>query len=436
MKAAVRTTLSLVLACAGTAAADEAPPERFALHGQFTYTEQETLGFDAPYAGPNSLSSNKGANTTDATLYAGVALWSGAEWWTNLELDQGRGLDDTLGLAGFPSGEAYKVGRNHPYLRLTRSFVRDTIGGGGERSALDAAANQLGGTQDADRWVVTAGKFGVTDVFDNNRYAHDPRNDFLNWTVVDAGTFDYAADAWGYTAGVAVERYRGAWTVRAGLFDLSDVPNNEHLDPGFHEFQGIMELEHRHALGGHPGKLMITAYDSRGRMGLLNDAVALAQSTGMAVDIAAVRAYRSRLGASVDLEQELSPDLGLFARAGKAAGNVEAYEFTDVDRSVSAGAQLKGSAWRRGDDSVGIAGVVNGISADRERYLNAGGLGILVGDGRLAHPGAEQILETYYAAEILPHTVLTLDYQWFDHPAYNRDRGPVSVVALRLHAQF
>jgi high affinity Mn2+ porin len=413
-----------------------APRETFAVHGQFTYVEQETSGFNAPYSGPNSLSPHRGKETTDATLYVGTALWPGAEGWINPEIDQGFGLNNTVGAAGFPSAEAYKVGKNQPYLRLPRLFVRDTIDLDGSREAVDAGANWLGGDRSVNRWVFTVGKYGVGDIFDVNQYAHDPRVDFLNWSAVDSGTFDYAADAWAYTVGATAEWYQGAWTMRVGAFDLSTVPNSVHLDPGFHEFQIVVESEHRHEIGGRPGKLMITVFDTRGRMGLLDQAVMLAQTTGTPVDIAAVRRYRSRLGADLNLEQQLSTDLGLFARVGKAAGNAEAYEFTDIDRSVEAGLSLHGSAWSRGHDTVGLAVIDNGISAARQRYLNAGGLGLLVGDGKLPHPGAEEILETYYDAALLPHAQLTLDYQWIKNPAYNTDRGPVSVFAVRFHAQF
>jgi high affinity Mn2+ porin len=410
--------------------------ESFATHGQFTYVEQETSGFDAPYAGRNSLSPDRGAETADATLYLGARLWRGAEGWINGEIDQGFGLDDTLGVAGFPSGEAYKVGKNQPYLRMPRLFVRQTLNLDDSRQTIDAVANQLGGTRSDNRIVVTLGKFSVGDVFDTNQYAHDPRSDFLNWAAIDAGTFDYAADAWGYTVGAAVEWYRNSWTLRGGLFDLSDIPNSAHLDPGFHEFQSILELEQRHEIAGRAGRLLLTVFDSRGRMGLLNDAVALAGSTGGPVDIAAVRKYRDRAGVSMNLEQQLTSALGAFVRLGKAAGNVEPYEFTDIDRTVSGGLSLQGASWHRADDTLGLAAIDNGISATRERYLNAGGLGILVGDGRLPHPGPEQIIETYYSLAVLKVAHISADYQWIAHPAYNRDRGPVSVFALRLHAQF
>jgi high affinity Mn2+ porin len=410
--------------------------ERFAIHGQSTLVEQATLGFTAPYSGTNSLSPGIERETFDATLYLGVRLWSGAEAWIDPEIDQGFGLDNTMGLAGFPSGEAYKVGRKDPYFRLQRAFVRQTIGRGNSLEVIDATANQLGGYRNSDRWVFTVGKLGVTDIFDANRYAHDARADFFNWAAIDAGTFDYAADAWGYTVGGAAEWYQGRWAVRAGVFDLSDVPNSEHLEPALHEFQLDFEIEERHELRGQPGKLLLTVFDSRGRMGLLEDAVRLAQATGGPADIAAVRRYRDRPGAHLSLEQQVSGDAGLFLRAGRAAGNVESYEFTDIDRTIATGLSLQGPRWNRGKDTVGLAVMVNGISAARQRFLQAGGLGILVGDGRLPHPATEQIAESYYNFAVAGQFHLTFDYQWVKHPAYNSDRGPVSIVAVRLHAQF
>jgi high affinity Mn2+ porin len=301
---------------------------------------------------------------------------------------------------------------------------------------LDPAALQLGGLTSANRWVFTLGKFGVTDIFDTNQYAHDARNDFLNWTAVDAATFDYAADAWGFTVGAAAEWYQGPWTLRGGWFDLSNIPNSEHLDPGFHEFQWVGEIERRYQWFGQPGRALATVYDSRGRMGLYRDAIAVGEATGATPSTADVRRYRSRLGISLALEQPLSEDLGVFARLGKAAGNVETFEFTDVDRTLSLGGALKGSAWGRGGDTLGLVGIDNGISSVFEQYLAAGGLGVLVGDGRLPHPGAEQIIETYYSVAARTYAHLTFDYQWVKNPAYNTDRGPVSIFAIRVHAQF
>ncbi len=420
-----------------TVASPTAPAEeRYALHAQATYVDQGTDAFSAPYAGPNSLSPSSSRETFDATLYFGVRPWRDAELWISPEIDQGFGLDNTLGMAGFPSGEAYKVGRNQPYLRLPRAFVRQTLNDGQRSESVDGLANQLAGSRSADRWVFTIGKFAVTDIFDTNQYAHDPRSDFLNWSAVDAGSFDYAADAWGYTVGAAAERYTGSWTLRGGVFDLSNIPNSPHLEPGFHEFQLVSEVEKRYAWFERDGRILVTGYDSRGRMGLLDQAIALGAATATIPDPAKVRAYRSRLGASLSVEQGITDSVGAFARLGKAAGNVEAYEFTDIDRSVELGSSIKGKFWHRPGDTLGVAGIVNGISGLREQYLNAGGLGILVGDGKLPHPGAEQIVESYYRVAASGWADVSLDYQWVKNPAYNTDRGPVSIFAVRVHVQF
>ena len=422
----------------GAAAADTSPTpdERYAVHGQATYVEQDTNSFRAPYRGPNSLSPDMGRETSDFTLYVGARLWQGGEFWISPEFDQGHGLDDTLGLAAFSSGEAYKVGSNAPYLRLPRLYVRQTVDTGEERENVEGAANQLAGSRSTDRWVFTVGKFSVTDVFDTNQYAHDPRSDFLNWAAVDAGTFDYAADAWGFTVGAAVERYIGSWTLRGGVFDLSYIPNSPHLDPAFHQFQMDGEIEKRYPLFGKTGRILFTVWDTRGRMGLLDQAIALGLATDTPPDLALVRRYRSRFGGSFGLEQPVTDDLGLFARVGKAQGNVEVYEFTEIDRSVAIGGSLKGTRWYRPRDTFGVALLDDGISAEREEYLNLGGLGVLIGDGKLPHPGAEEVAETYYSIGIVSWAQLTADYQYVRNPAYNRDRGPVSIWALRLHMQF
>jgi high affinity Mn2+ porin len=412
-------------------------PDRVNVHGQTTVLWQGYPPFRSPYQGPNSLPGiGEGRETSDATVYAGVRLWQGAELWIDPELDQGFGIGNTLGVAGFPSGEAYKVGFAYPYAQLPRAFIRQTINLGGDTQKVDAGINQFANSQTANRLVITVGKFAVADVFDNNKYAHDPRNDFMNWALVDTATFDYAANAWGYTYGAALEWYQGNWTVRGGFFDLSVVPNSTDLDPSFGQYQWVGEVERRYDLMGHPGKIAVTGFLSNGRMGSFADAIALAAVTGGPADITAVRRYQSRGGMSFNLEQEITPEFGVFARVGIANGNIEPYEFTDVDRTAAAGLSLNGKQWGRPDDSVGLAGVVNGISKVHQEFLNDGGLGILVGDGMLPHPGAEQIVETYYNYALTASTHLTADYQFVVNPGYNEDRGPVNVFSGRFHWQF
>ena len=430
------------LASLGAAVAwadDAAPPapETYALHVQGTFTLQGHPAFTSPYRGPQSLDPGARADeTADLTVYAGVRPWAGAEFWVNPEIDQGFGLSNTLGVAGFPSGEAYKVGARDPYLKLQRAFLRQIIGMGGERQAAASDLNVLGGSHTADRLVITAGKLSVGDIFDTNSYAHDPRQDFLNWSLIDTGSFDYAADAWGYTYGLAGEWYTGPWTLRAGLFDLSETPNSAALDARFDQYQTVLEIERRYTIAGQAGKAALTGFLTRGRMGKFDEATALAEAGGLPANIAAVRHYDSRTGLSLNLEQALSDQLGLFVRAGEADGRLEPYEFADIDRTIAVGASQSGKAWGRADDKAALALVVNDVSRAHQLYLEAGGNGILVGDGQLPHPGPEMIAETYYSLGVINGLHVTADYQFVQNPAYNRDRGPASILGLRLHAQY
>jgi high affinity Mn2+ porin len=415
-------------------AADQNP--LFALHGQATFTLQGTPGFASPYTGPNSLTPHQRKETIDATAFIGVHPWQGMEIWINPEVDQGFGLSNTLGVAGFPSAEAYKVGKKHPYTRLQRLFARQTINLGGDSDDSEGAANQFALKRTANRLVITAGKFGVGDVFDTNKYAHDPRGDFLNWAIVDAGTFDYAADAWGYSTGIAAELYQGPWTLRLGGFNLSKIPNGETLEKSFGQYQIDAEIEHRHKIAGRDGAVRVTVFRNRGRFGRYDDALALAAADGTPPDTADVRSRRTRAGASINIEQAVTDAIGVFARAGFSNGQIEVYDFTDIDRTASAGVAISGTGWGRKDDQVGIAAVVNGISAEHRHYFAAGGLGVLVGDGQLPHYGAEAIGEAYYQFVPFKGVALTVDYQLIGNPGYNRDRGPANVFGLRLHGQF
>jgi len=412
-------------------------------HGQTTVVWQGYPAIRSPYAGTNSLpGSGLARETFDATLYAGIRLWQGAELWISPEIDQGFGLANTHGVAGFPSGESYKLGSSYPYTRMQRGFLRQTINLGGEVEKVDADISQFAGTRTENRLVLTVGKFAIVDIFDTNKYANSPKTDFLNWSLINAGTFDYAGDGWGYTYGAAAEWYHGSWTLRAGAFDLSaspagaDSPDGGVLDPTFQQYALVAEIEKRYELWGQPGKFKVTGFLNRGRAGRFQDAITLAQITGEPADITAVRSYTSRPGVSMNLEQQISDTVGVFARGGWADGNIEPWDFTDIDRTVSGGVSINGKNWGRPDDTVGIAGVINNISGVHQAFFNAGGLGILIGDGQLPNPGLEKIFETYYSYALSPEMRVSFDYQFIANPAYNRDRGPVNTFAGRFHAQF
>jgi high affinity Mn2+ porin len=414
------------------------PAEQWAVHGQSTYTQQLQPAFRSPYQGPQSLSpAANGRETFDATVYLGVRPWQGAEIWLNPEADQGFGLSNSFGVAGYLSGEAYKLGQTYPYYRMARGFFRQTIDLGGETEKVDPDLNQLGGSQTANRVVITIGKIAVTDIFDANRYAHDPRVDFLNWSVIDVGTFDYAADAWGVSYGAAAEWYQDRFAARVGLFDLPADPNSGALTlPLLRQTQFVAELEERHTLWDQPGKLKVLYWLMRGNLGTYTDALALAAATGTTPAADAVRNYRSKYGIALNLEQQLTPDLGMFMRAGWTQGGVQEDAFTDIDESVSIGLSLAGTRWGRPSDTVGLAGVANQISRSAKHYFAAGGLGGIIGDGQLPQAGPEQILETYYSLAAFSFARLTADYQFVNDPAYNRQRGPVSVFAFRLHVEY
>ncbi len=430
------TSDSALLAAPSSVASEPPAPQTWAVHGQMTNVTQWHGRFRSRYSGKNSLQADgRTEETTDITLYGGARLWNGAELWLNPEVDQGFGLDDTVGVAGFPSGEAYKIGANAPYLRLPRAFIRQTIDLGGESDSVLSSANQLAGTRTSDNLTITVGKFSPTDIFDANSYAHDPRADLLNWSIIDAGTFDYAADAWGYTYGAATEWTRGSRTVRGGVFQLSKVPNGKVTGVDFSQFMLVGEFEQRYEWQGATGKVRLLGFLNRGRMAKYRDATALGFAQGSTPDVADVRRYRSRPGIGLNLEHAFTAELGAFARMSVNDGTKEAYEFTEINKSVSGGLSLKGASWRRPEDTFAIAGAVNGLSSDARAYFGAGGIGILIGDGRLNY-GFEKIVEASYSARLTTHLTLSLDYQHVNNPGYNRDRGPVSLYGVRAHADF
>lgn len=421
--------------------AGDTPAEAWSLHGQYTMVKQRHGSFRSPYVGDNSLLPSEGTQTTmDATLYLGRRLWEGAEVFVNPELDQGFGLSGTLGAAGFASGEAYKVGHHSPYGRLQRAFLRQTLRTSDTPDAeVTSGPNTLGGSLPLDNLRLTLGKFSVVDLFDVNSYAHDPRSDFLNWAVIDAGAFDYAADSWGFSLGGAAEWTLGDWTWRAGLFSTSHEPNSPRLDHSFAQHQSVFEVEYRHQWHGHPGRLKVLAFSTRARLGAYEEAVALSRGRAAnpaPADTSQVRRNTSKQGYAFNLEQDVAEGVGLFARYSRNDGKTEADDFTDINRSFSAGLSIQGSGWGEPGHSLGLALAQNALSDAARRYFAAGGLGLLIGDGRLPQYGPEQIAEAYYAVKVMPGLAISLDLQRLVHPAYNTQRGPVTVLGARLHAEF
>jgi high affinity Mn2+ porin len=404
--------------------------------GQSTYVVQQHPEFQSKYSGANSLTSLKSdKETLDLTLYIGVGLWSGAELYINPEIDQGFGLSNTVGVAGFPSGEAYKVGAQIPYYKLPRAFLRQTFNLGGESLFLENQPNQIKREITSNNVTLTIGKFSVVDIFDSNSYSHDPRSDFLNWSIIESGAFDYAADSWGFTQGAALEWTQDWWTLRAGYFALSTQPNQETIDTTFHQHEWVSEIEARYALFSQPGKIKILNYVNQGVMGLYSDAINLGGLLQSIPDTSLVRKMNSKKGWSLNGEQELTNDIGMFFKYSKSDGAKEAFDFTEINQSLSTGLLFKGTPWKRHNDSFGIGFSKNDIGLDAQHYFAMGGVGILIGDGGLRY-GSERISEIFYNFEINKKYNFAIDFQSIQNPAYNRDRGPVSISGLRLHAVF
>ena len=407
------------------------------IHAQTTVLPQGYGPIHSPYAGPDSLPGRGQLQATwTSTAFLGVRLWEGGELYFNPELTQGFGINGALGLAGFSNGEAQKAGAPFPKIRAQRYYIKQTFGLGGEQEDIDDGPNQLAGKKDIDRVTVVVGRFAMGDFFDNNSYAHDPRADFMNWAMWESAAWDFPADLPGYTRGAVVELNRKDWAIRGALVEVPSQPNSDILT--FKSGGAVVEFEERHNIFEQPGKVRIGAFGNQGVTGNYRQALTL-EALDPAQDIndvmASIRHVNPKYGFYANLEQQLVQDVGLFARASWNDGSNEILSFTDIDRSVSGGLSIKGSFWGRPNDTVGIGGAVNGLSDAHRDYLAAGGIGLIIGDGRLTY-SPERIFETYYAYSVRKGVTLTADYQLITNPSYNADRGPVSIFAGRLHGEF
>lgn len=421
--------------------ADNRGPGTWELHGQTTFIFQGYPPFSGTYNGPSSLPFvGESRQTWTGSAFLGVRLWQGGEFYYNPELLQGFGVANTTGAAGFPNGEAQKSNFPYPRYNTSRLFLRQEIGLGGERENVPGEYGQLSGEKDISRVTLQVGKYSVKDLFDGNDYAEDPRVDFLNWSIWASGAFDYPADRLGFTWGFTAELNQPRWAVRAGYFLVPDLPNSATLDMNLFSRGGYVgELEMRFRPYDRPGVLRLGTWLASTFVGSYDQAVTLAaMSPGLTANdtIAQTRQSRTKYAFYLNLQQELSEDIGLFGRFSWNDGRTEINAFTDIDTSLSLGLSIKGTAWRRPDDRVGIAGSINQISAAHSSYLAAGGLGVTVGDGQLPAYSSENVLETYYALKIAKGVLVTADYQFLGNPAYNAQRGPAHVFSGRLSARF
>ena len=429
--------LAMALAVPPAAFATADANEDWNVHAQATYVWQIKPSFSAPYTSDFSLRPEREKSYSfSATAAFGWRAWQGGELYFDPELLQGVPLSGLTGLGGMANAELAKSSGSNPTLYRARLFLRQTWNLGGEKETVESDMDQLAGTVDKRRFVLTAGNVSVMDVFDNSSYAHDTRTQFMNAALTTYGAWDFPADARGYTWGAAVEYYDDAWALRAGRFMQPAESNGLPLDKRiFRHYGDQIELEHAHMLGERAGKLRILAFRNRAAMGSFRDALDLAARAGTTPDVSRVRTEHVKYGFAIGAEQELTPDVALFGRASWNDGATETYAFTEIERSLSAGISVKGRAWARADDTLGVALVRNGLSSAHRDYLAAGGHGAFIGDGRLTY-ASETIMEMYYSAKLAAHVWLSFDAQRIANPAYNADRGPVKVAGIRLHASY
>lgn len=425
---------------AGPALAE--PPQDGALQFQATWVRQTKPALNSPYAGPNSLmKAAEDSNSLTVTLTGGLRLARGTEIYADLEGAQGHPLSGLTGLGGFTNGEMARS--SGPRLRayVARCFVRqtwddaDTLADDGE--SIESAVHQLAGRQSAHRWVLSAGVMAVPDLFDTNAYSHDPRTQFLNWTLISQGAFDFAADARGYSHGLALERFDGNWAWRVGRFEQPREPNQQALDGRLSRHYGDqLELEHAHVWDELPGRLRLLLFRNRARMARYADALAAGTPGAPLVSLDTVRdGDRIKAGAGLSLEQALPGGWGLFARASAADGKTEAYAFTEVDRSLSTGVLGPSPVSARPGDVVGVALARNELSEPHRHYLARGGQGFFLGDGRLNYR-PELVFEAFYRLPLGKSVQLSMDWQRITNPGYNADRGPANFWSLRFHAEL
>lgn len=416
------------------------PQERWNLFYQATSIGQYHGTFHSPYAGPFSLQDYTERDVSlTTTLFFGLRLTGNTLLYFDPEIAGGRGFSGVNGLANSSNGELPRVASATPKPYLARLYITHDFALGDEKEASDSEPNQLAGPRPLKRYTVTLGRFTLTDFFDNNRYSHDPRAQFMGWAIMYNGAWDYAADVRGYTWGWIHELHLRNWSFRYASAAMPRFANGLRFDRRLFRNRGDQyEGEYRYTLRNHsgqnhPGAIRVLHYENRSNAGTYSEAIRQAEAAGGRPSVIATRRNATlKYGFGLNVEQELFKDIGVFARLGWNDGQTESFAFTAIDRLATAGISLTGSRWRRPLDTVAAEVTTSGLSGVHARYLQMGGYDFLIGDGRLRY-GQETVAETYYNARLFPGFFASFDLQHVANPAFNRDRGPVWIPSLRLH---
>ncbi len=413
---------------------------RYWISGQANIIFQWHPSFPAKYSGTNSLQP-LGQNATSKlfTLYLGYELTHMTEVFLDVEEASGHGISEALGLAGFTNLDVVRNPQlsHDPYI--ARVMIRQIIPLSDERVDTERGLYGLATSLPARRLELRFGKFSIVDFFDLNTWGQDSHLQFLNWTVDDNGAYDYAANTRGYTDGAIIE-YDDHWfTARFAETLMPKVANGINLDADVARARAEnLELEARGNLFLHrAGVVRLLGFLNHGNMGNYEEAIQDFQAglTSEPDIVSTRRQGRHKYGFGLNFEQEIMSNVGVFGRLGWSDGRNESFAYTEDDRTAQVGGFTKGNCWKRQNDRAGLAFVLNGIVAAHQEYLALGGKGFLLGDGGLNY-GHEKILEAFYTAHLWRGFFASFDVQHVNNPGYNKDRGPVIVPALRLHADF
>jgi len=420
---------------AGEVPADATTPPaegRWTLHFQATSIGQHHGSFRSLYEGENSLPSHpENRVSLTATIFLGFRINRHVQLVVNPEVAGGKGFGMVTGIAGFTNGEIPRVSGATPKLYPARAFVQTVWALGPDTEVVENGVNQIAGRMPVRRFTTVTGKFAVTDYFDNNTYSHDPRRQFMNWSLMCNGAWDYPADTRGYTIGTFEELAMKTWSLRFATVMEPTEANGPTFDTRIaRNHANVVEWEQRYAPRGRSGALRLLAFANRAVAGTFREAILPDGTT----DLGSTRRNGTlKYGFGVNMEQALTPEIGVFGRYGWSDGKTESWAFTQIDRSVSGGISINGRLWKRKSDQIGVAAVRNYLSGDQRNFLAHGGLGFVIGDGRLDHYQPENIVVAYYSWHATKQWTITGDFQHVGNPAYNADRGPVSVGTIRLH---
>ena len=427
-----------------------AETSRYWISGQANIILQGDLPFHSPYQGTNSFI-GRGEYKTSllGTLYLAFRPTRSIRYNNDLILDLessgGRGLSEALGLAGFTNLDVVRNPTLSSVPYLARYEIHQVFGFTGKTTGQDPGPFGLAPSVPLRRVEVRVGKMTLPDFFDVNGPGSDSHLQFMNWTVDNNGAWDYAADTRGYTVGGMIEYDDKSWSLRYGIFAMPTVANSINLDWAFSRARGQNgEFELRHSfVPKRKGTERLLFYANNAHMGDYREAVedflsgADTAEYGVTVPTITLHEHFGALkyGFGYNFEQEVTDNLRFFGRFGWNEGQHESFAYTEVDQTVEVGADYAGTRWHRPVDKIGLAVVSNAIKRDHQEYLKLGGLGFLLGDGKLNY-GRENIVESYYNWHAWRGLFYALDVQHINDPGYNRDRGPVWVGSIRAHVDF